>query len=383
MANAASLTNFSSTTMDVGDWLYSIYPRSAPGYLPLNDGTASYLASSYPTLFGLLNNLYKVNPVNTAGAVPGASQYGFAVAYGGGYYVATGNLACYSTNGTTWTAPGGASTGYDIAYGNGLFVIGSQNTIVTSPTGATWTSRTAVAIMHNCIVYAAGLFVAVGASGTGAATTTAATSPDGITWTSRTIPSNVYGAAGRRCLAYGGGLFVALCGDTTNGVPANYATSPDGITWTSRSSPTPSGYFHCLTYFNGRFIAIPAGALSTYYTSTDGINWVANTQAFTGVVSSMASGDGVLVAVTTLNSGTYWYTTDAVVWKSSTMAATNGSTLSCAVTYGAPGSNTFVTQNSSTGPNTTSKITAAISTTQFNLPVVTALTNTFTYVKAT
>jgi len=382
LVNATALVNFGNGTgLEIGDWTYSTYLRSAPGYLPLNNGTTTYLASSYPALFALLPSLNKVVPVNVAGAVPTAAQYGYAVAYGGGTYMAVGNSgSCYSTDGTTWTAASATANGYDVAYGNSTFVSGGQGTISTSPTGVTWTSRTNVGIMHNCIVYAAGLFVAVGASSSGAATTAAATSPDGITWTARTIPSNVYGAAGKRCLAYGGGLFVALCGDSTNGNGLIYATSPDGITWTSRTSPIIS-YFTSLTYFNGKFIAIPASGSSTYYTSTDGINWVSNTQAFGSQITAWASGDGVLIGATT---GTlYWITTDAVTWKSGTLSASNASTFPCGIAYGAAASGIFVTQNSSTGPSTTSKITAAISTTSFVLPVVTPVTGTFTYIRAT
>lgn len=380
MVNATALVNFGNGTgLEIGDWTYSTYLRSAPGYLPLNNASTTYLASSYPTLFALLPTVNKIIPTSVQGTVPTAGQYGYAVAFGGGTYMAIGNVnSCYSTNGTSWTAV--AISNRDVAYGNSIFVSTGNGTASSSPTGVTWTARSFSAIDGYCVVYAAGLFVSVGATTGGAATTTAYTSPDGITWTARTIPSNVYGQPGRRALAYGGGLFVALCGDYSSGVPANYATSPDGITWTVRSSPTPTRAFYALTYFDGKFVAIPDSTSSVFYTSTDGINWVSNTQNFGGNITAFASGDGVLIGTT--QGGAFWYTSDLIFWGSGTLLS-GGAVTSNSIVYGAASSGTFVVQNNSVGPNTTCKITAAISTTNFTLPVVTPVTGTFTYIRAT
>ena len=69
----------------------------------------------------------------------------------------------------------------DIVYGNGIFVaVGSAGTLLTSPDGAAWTSRTLERTRHfTGIAYRNGTFVAVGHRGT------LLTSPDGIAWTSR------------------------------------------------------------------------------------------------------------------------------------------------------------------------------------------------------
>ena len=389
MANAASLTNFSSPSLDIGDWLYSIYPRSAPGYLPLNNGTASYLASSYPTLFGLLNSIYKVVPVNTAGVLPSAAQWGGALmAYGAGVYVAVGNGPCYSTDAITWVASTISETPRGIAYGAGVFAAHGSGTgsASSSTNGTTWTSRTGIA-SFNCwnMIYANSVFVAVGSDTAGLAGTVSATSTDGITWTARTIPSNIYGIVGQQALAYGAGLFVAF--PSSGGTQTSYATSPDGITWTNRTAPSSSSaYIKTVAFGNGIFIGMCNACY--WYTSTDGINWsTLNTSLPNyGNPSNIAFGDGVFV-VTILGSSTALITTDAVTWKITTLASTSPSSLPFCIAYG--GSGVFAVLNSSsagggsTAPITASKLVAAVSTTNFNLPVVTALTNTFTYVKAT
>lgn len=390
MVNATALVNFGNGTgLEIGDWTYSTYLRSAPNYLPLNDSSISYLASSYPTLFTLLPAIYKVTPVNVAGTLPGSGQWGGALsAYGAGVYVAVGNGPCYSTDGITWIASTIPGTPRGIAYGAGVFAAHGNGTgsASSSTNGTTWTARTAISSL-SCVnmIYANGVFVAVGSDTSGLAATVSATSTDGITWTARTIPSNIYGSVGQQALAYGAGLFVAF--PSSAGTQTSYATSPDGITWTNRSSPT-SGYIKTVAFGNGIFIGMCNGF--AYYTSTDGINWsTVNTSLPNyGNVSNIAFGDGVFV-VTVLGGSTALITTDGVTWKTTTLACTSPSSLPFCIAYGPSGSGTFVVLNSSsagtggTAPTTASKLTAAISTTSFTLPVVTPVTGTYTYIRAT
>ena len=116
----------------------------------------------------------------------------------------------------------------NVAYSEplGLFVaVGDIGTILTSPDGITWTSRTSgVSVVLSGVTYSEslGLFVAVGGSGT------ILTSPDGITWTSRTsgVSTDLRGTVYSEPL----GLFVAVGGNRI------ILTSSDGVTWTSRSS---------------------------------------------------------------------------------------------------------------------------------------------------
>jgi hypothetical protein len=112
---------------------------------------------------------------------------------GSGVVVAVGNnddIVGYSSDAISWSVVDiGASNFLGVAFGAGLFVAvlpsGAAFRVHTSPTGASWTSRTAPAQTWNDVLYSSvlGLFVAVAATGSG---NRVMTSPDGITWTNRT-----------------------------------------------------------------------------------------------------------------------------------------------------------------------------------------------------
>lgn len=375
MANAASLTNFSSPALDIGDWLYSIYPRSAPGYLPLNDGVTTYLASSYPTLFGLLNANYKVIPVYTAGTGLGTCQYRNA-AYGSSVWVLPGFNDTTgwrtSTDGATWTARTGPDTnaGRSIAFGTGIFVTIAAPNAYTSTDGITWTTRSASlngSFSCEALFYGGGLFVAMGQNGS--TQDLAYTSTNGITWTARTVPA----IAGYEHIAYGNSIYVATAGTLWSGSSTTYATSPDGVTWTSRTLPftaTVGG----LVFASGKFWMLSSASGTTIYSSTDGISWTSNTISPTiGVNRGLAFDGTIFTAID--NSGNFSVSADGLNW---TVKLATGYAGANQLIFGASG--VYVAVNNSTA---VAKISAPVSTTQFTLPVVTALTNTFTYVKAT
>lgn len=103
---------------------------------------------------------------------------------------------------------------------------------MTSPDGATWTSRTNPGAGWHGIAWSAelGLFVVVG-------NISAMTSPDGITWTSRTAAeSNTWTAVAWSPTLR---LFVSVASDGTNRV----MTSPDGITWTARAAAEANQWY--------------------------------------------------------------------------------------------------------------------------------------------
>src|SRR5207248_56089 len=86
----------------------------------------------------------------------------------------------------------------------GKFVaVGNNGLILTSPDGATWTSRNSGADSFFGVAYGGGLFMAVGAA--------TMTSADGIIWSNQISPEFLYS------VAYGGGLFAAVGGDGHNG----------------------------------------------------------------------------------------------------------------------------------------------------------------------
>ena len=71
------------------------------------------------------------------------------------------------------------------------------------------------------------------------------TSPDGVSWTTRTSGTS----SGLNGVAYGNGTFVAV------GYNCAILTSPDGVAWTTRISGTCSG-LNGVTYGNNTFVAV-------------------------------------------------------------------------------------------------------------------------------
>jgi hypothetical protein len=108
-----------------------------------------------------------------------------------------------------------------------LFLLASSLQVAQAQCSTTWTSRTsAIDNDWRSVTYGNGLFVAVGASGTG---NRVMTSPDGITWTSRSSAADNAWYS----VTYGNGLYVAVA---STGTGNRVMTSPDGITWTSSTT---------------------------------------------------------------------------------------------------------------------------------------------------
>ena len=126
------------------------------------------------------------------------------------------------------------------------------------------------------------------------------TSPDGITWTPYGSP---IGTGGLRAVAYGGGYFVAV------GAGGVIRYSSDGGTnW----NPGISGTFvnlNAITYGNSEFAA--AGDSSSILISPNGSSWAASAVNPTGgSFSGIAYGNSTFVAVEDF-SGFYYSTTSA------------------------------------------------------------------------
>lgn len=140
--------------------------------------------------------------------------------------------------------------------------VGEGGVILTSPDGATWTSRVSgTAARLRAATAKSGTLIVVGQAGT------VLTSPDGITWTSIVsgIPEGLRGVAASASLA------VAVGGQTTGRI----FTSPDAVTWTEVLLGTPAGALRGIAYDGTRFAAVGAGG--SILTSTDGATWVART----------------------------------------------------------------------------------------------------------
>jgi hypothetical protein len=170
---------------------------------------------------------------------------------------------------------------------------GTNNRVMTSPDGITWTSRTSAADnFWRSVTYGNGLFVAVSSTGIDCVMT----SPDGITWTSRTSAADNSWLS----VTYGNGLFVAVAYDGTDRV----MTSPDGITWTSRTSAADNTW-PSVTYGNGLFVAVAgSGTGNRVMTSLIGTTIFDGTSAqeITGTLTA-ASAFGHLTIANTSGDG--------------------------------------------------------------------------------
>lgn len=366
---ALSGLNAASGGLVVGDWIYSIYQRSAPEYLPLNSTAVTYLQASYPALAAVLPTQFKlVVPSNSTVAFPSSTQW-YCAAYGNGIWVAgsytLGVTARSTDNAITWSAGGtiaaGAARG--LAYGAGLFFAASGSTAhASSPDGVTWTART-TPISVSGVAFGGGIFAAVG-------TNNAVSSTDGITWTTRTIPAGAWDT-----IIYGGGMFVAI--DRVGGVGASgVVTSTNGIDWVYRAFSSTYVTYD-IAYGNGMFVIMPYNGPTLVITSTDGITWTAKSSTFHSTFNKIAFGGGVFASFSS-NGGAIYTSIDGVSWTGTASAGGFAGTGNMA--YGTGGV-FVVTNNNNTVTNF--RFSAEISTTVFYLPVITALTNTFTYVKAT
>jgi len=196
-----------------------------------------------------------------------------------------------------WVSP--TPTGNHInsfAYGGGRFVgVGDGGEIVTSPDGATWTTRNSgVNESLSRVVYDGTRFVAISANNLLA-------SPDGATWTKLTGPTGLFD------LAFGNGRFVAIA-RSTNPDAWRFETSTDGVTWTSTSTLSQLLRVH---FANGVFVAVDNSGRAL--ASTDGLAWT-TTQLpdATGVSFFSAAGNGRFL----LSSGGKTYvSTDGTAWR--------------------------------------------------------------------
>lgn len=225
-----------------------------------------------------------------------------AIAYDGSQFAACAgsgaNRIMTSPDGITWTAraASAAINWKGIAFGNSIWVaVGTASPFAMSSSDAiTWTSRAGQSQTWNDVVFAEGIFVAVGDSGV-------MTSPDGITWTSRTQSA----ALQWQSIAHGNGLFVAVAND--GGAGSGVMTSPNGIDWTTQSQATSKTWFN-VTFGDGDesgtgFVALADTGISSErcMTSPDGITWTTVAPTADVLWNALGFGNDLFVA---LSSGT-------------------------------------------------------------------------------
>ena len=174
----------------------------------------------------------------------------YGVAYGNGIYVAVGTVLIDSSNlwasssppssglpspvnGNNFRNSGTSNTLYGVAYGNSTFVaIGAGGTIITSPDGITWASRTSgtTNTLYG-ICFANGVFATAGDGGT------ILTSQDGVAWTSRASGTiNLL-----RGIAFANNRFIAVGVDGTVTISGSVASNSGAVANISTRSFVQTG----------------------------------------------------------------------------------------------------------------------------------------------
>lgn len=282
--------------------------------------------ASYPALYaqvGLLNAPAQDWHVQQSSF---ATTSIYAIAYGNGTFVATAfaGVLASSTDAKNWSViPSPSAASFTTAtYGNGLFYLQTNTAIMTSTDAVTWKTKlpvfsAPVTTVGNMLVYAAGKYVAVGASGSGVGFIgCAAVSTDGVNFinTKNLFPSNFWG------INYGNSLWVA------GSVLGQVYTSTDALTWTQRTT-NANNTVQALLYTTKW---VGAGDAGTLQTSTNAIAWVNQTTPTTSSIYCLAYGNSLHVYGG--QGGTLATSTDAVTWT----ARTSGTTSTIAtMTYGA------------------------------------------------
>jgi hypothetical protein len=237
-----------------------------------------------------------------SGAATGMSEARW-LTYGYGGFVVTGFYLYAPPGGTTATAPDsfhwtvhrktnsvivGISSG--VFAGNSNFVVvgdsatyygdpaGTNGLIQFSPDGIAWDQPMLItSVPLYGVVYAKGVYVAVGQSGTNA---TIVTSSDGVHWSTHKFPG--YGPL--HSITIGGGTFVAV-GDS-----GTILTSSNGSDWLAQVLPPGTDIFS-IAYGNGMFVA---AAFPYGLTSMDGTNWMILQYS---PVGGIAYGNGLFVSI--------------------------------------------------------------------------------------
>jgi hypothetical protein len=162
-----------------------------------------------------------------------------------------------------------------------------------------------------------------------------ATSVDALAWTTSTLSYYPTG------VAFGNGKFVILAGQYS-------LVSTDAVSWTTG---TLNYGYENLSFVNGFFAATSFwGATPGVVFSTNGTTWTPTTLPFNNMISEVAYGNGVYVAVrgyrTSTTTDIAAYSTDLITWTSTTLSAIQGwmgvaygNGKFVAVAYGNPSSN--------------------------------------------
>lgn len=439
MANAANLINFGSGGAAVGDTVYSTYALTAPSYLPLNDDTATYLTSSYPTLGATFASATVAYATATKTVPVTGGIWNFV--FGNNTFLGwdTGGNIITSTDGTTWlrsaintdyvtsgtTLPNASpalvsGNWQQMVYGNGKFIAvrygpiqfgnGSNSvqgmgtsigaTAISNDNGQTWVQGTVPNSAYNffgnnynlqfqwsSIGYAGTRFVILGWGYDGSTSVYnlyVAYSVNGIEWSSSTNLGSIGTTAGYSGMAFGNNVVVSIqLKQPTSTVYVAPATSTSIFSFGAAGFPV-SQCWKSVAFGNGVFVAVGAGAVNNNTTdaatSTNGSSWTARVMPASLVWQSVTFSNGYFVAVGqdyagVSNTNNIATSTDGITW---TLRAAPTAVLSRGVVAG--GNGKFIYSDLSTA--NIGVLSFSVSSASFSLPMVAPIKAMTPYIKA-
>ncbi len=270
------LPRFIDGTSTVGDlfWANGKWVAASPGYIHSSTDLVNWTASALLPMIPSVVNW------------DGAKYWAFGYA---------GRVAS-SSDAVTWTQLPNNNLAIpqpaDSVWFNNRFIVTGQNTIASSPDGATWTTHVSASPYYVGDIHAGGgRLIAVGSNLAGT-TTNFFRSVDGTTWTTIPAPTT---AGGYQSITYGNGRWLAL-----NYFGAIYSSTDNGDSWQNVGGigGGPSSFTRTLGYRESdkRFFC---GRLNgKIFSSTDnGTTWVDHQQGFDGSVTMIAEGGGRVVGV--------------------------------------------------------------------------------------
>jgi len=223
----------------------------------------------------------------------------------GGKLLASANTYLDNMEWTLQTIP--LSRWIGMAFGAGVFVavayqsIGVDIFLVYSPDGINWTPIDPQPAALTGVVYANGVFIAVGSG-----SYTVIMSPDGINWSAG---GDLISIVSPR-IVFGNGVFVVYYQYSTS-EPTE--VSVDGLSWNVSPDSLPSSDIDIIFAIDRFYRFREDGSI---YTSTDGLAW-SLFSSFPEVLSYVTYGNGMFVAIPDLAElgDQYFYSSpDAINW---------------------------------------------------------------------
>ena len=280
-----------ATAQTLGDWSSVSLPSFDNWALVAHDGTA-FAAAVINNSIGSLKAAYSTDGSNWTAAAT-SEQFIARVLIGApGIFVLTGynssgggtaKASVSTDHGATWadaTLPATKlwNCGCYNSTGQKFLLIDNAAYTATSSDGATWSAGGSMPASRDWkgVCWAPELSMYVAVAATGAVTTNIAYSTDGgATWNSVSHTNGVTFYS----VAWNGSIFCAFNATST------YYTSTDGINWAARTSPQSS--LSVVAASNGKFVAVSTNGATSAYWSSDGITWTA--KALSVSVAAQAS----------------------------------------------------------------------------------------------